>query len=300
MTAVVAERELYRSCEILFGLGLNLNRDFLEYLQPAGIKTAYRQRVRETHPDLAATRGEVTLRHNTALFIAVQEAYENLDSYLKARESGFRFSRRKSAINRKNGNRPAWEAADKPKKHPGNASWYASGKNSFSKRNGKTTATSKAGATATTASKIFKMENSSLYQGSLPARPLLFGHFLYFSGIINWRAIIQALVWQRTNRPKLGELGCNWGWLNKTDVHDILKERTLLQPFGESAVSMGLLTERQKEMLIFHQRRLQRRIGNYFVETAILSQEKLNQLIKECLSHNAQYSLFSQARYKFK
>jgi hypothetical protein len=36
--------ELFQACETIFGPEVNVSIEFLEYLQPIGIKTAYRKR----------------------------------------------------------------------------------------------------------------------------------------------------------------------------------------------------------------------------------------------------------------
>ena len=56
---------------------MNLSFEFLEYLQPIGIKTAYRKRALETHPDRAKVLGSFDRDLNTE-FIDVQQAYEKL------------------------------------------------------------------------------------------------------------------------------------------------------------------------------------------------------------------------------
>ncbi|MCK5544170.1 MAG: molecular chaperone DnaJ, partial [Desulfobulbaceae bacterium] len=125
-----------------------------------------------------------------------------------------------------------------------------------------------------------------LYRGPLPSRRLLLGHYLYYSGIINWRTIIKALVWQRTNRPRLGEIGRNFGWLSETDIPTILKTRKPSKKFGQSAIDLGLLTKIQLKMIIFQQKRLQKKIGEYFTKSRILTHTQLYTYINECRQHN--------------
>lgn len=278
MSFVIAEHELYRSCEILFGLEPNINRDFLEYLQASGVKNAYREKARETHPDMVFANGD----YNPDLFRTVQEAYENLSAYLKAREKGFRFPALSAAITRRSRksfrppNQNVHARRNHSETHPKNG---VSGKR-FQKKsnrfkrpvNGKNS---------------FNWQTDSLYKGPIPRRVLLFGHFLYYSGIINWRNIIQALVWQRNHRPRVGEIACRFGWLTEEEVLHILKNRTLMRPFGKAALDLGLLTKGQLNIVVLHQKRLQKKIGKYFTEKNILTPAQLDELVDKYHAHNA-------------
>ncbi|MEW6428779.1 MAG: molecular chaperone DnaJ [Thermodesulfobacteriota bacterium] len=267
MTIVVAEHELYRACQILFGLELQLSREFLEYLQMSGVKSAYRQRARETHPDLAD--GDMDKRQCADLFHKVQTAYENLRCYLEAREKGFSLGggpvaappRPKPAQPRP---RPA---AGSPHARP---QWQgANREGQWQRQNGCT------------------VDIEKLYRGPLPSRPLLFGHFLYYSGVINWRTVVQALVWQRMQRPRLGELARRRGWLDEESIRRILDRRNGNRNFGETAIHLGMLDENQRAILVWQQKRMQRKIGGYFVEANILSPERLALLVERCRQHNA-------------
>jgi hypothetical protein len=255
MPVAVSEQGLFQACQTLFGIENNISREFLEYLQLPGIKSAYRKKAFETHPDRAALNGGEAEQQNAELFRTIQRAYEDLTNYLAARENGFRFSG-----------------------------------NQYKQRNGKTAHTS--------CKKDFQENHSSLhgnaeieklYTGPIPQRSLLFGHFLYYSGLINWRLIIQALLWQRTQRPRIGEIACKFGLFKAPDVLTILKNRKNMQPFGHTALDLGLLSESQLKIVIAHQLRLQKKFGAYFVENKLLSQENLQQLATEHQKHNAQF-----------
>ena len=77
---------LLQSCTVLFGSELDISRDFLDYLQISGIKTAYRKRAKETHPDLTGrTMGDVREVRSDS-FLCVRESYENLKKYVRNRD----------------------------------------------------------------------------------------------------------------------------------------------------------------------------------------------------------------------
>lgn len=59
-----------------------------------------------------------------------------------------------------------------------------------------------------------------------------------------------------------------------------------MQPFGQTAVQLGLLNQSQLQILIAHQARLQKKIGEFFLEHNLLPPEKLRRLIIEHQKHN--------------
>jgi len=276
MTAVTGEMELLNACQVLFGSELQVSRSFLEYIQLSGIKSAYRKKAMETHPDMS------TGRNGADLFMAVQQAYENLVNYIEARKHGFTFQSRPVRAPQRP-SRPAYQpcrsSAQRPKARPythqRSTSTAHKQHQSGKPRNSTTYKTN--GATRST---------NKFYQGSIPNRKLLFGHYLYYTGITNWQTIIKALVWQRTDRPRLGELGCRFGWLSSQDILRILKNRNLSDPFGKSALHMGLLTREQLRLLLFQQKRLQKKFGQYFINNNLLTREQLAQLVNQFRAHN--------------
>ncbi len=310
MHAVAAEQELVRSCEIIFGPGLNVSREFLEYLQRSGIKSAYRKRAMETHPDRMVSQGELFAQQGQDLFRVVQEAYENLTTYLDAREKGYRLPQPLATQFRQTSRQQARPSKPRPsntrrarahdagpkqrQQHSWNSQQQQSRKNTTDgfgqnhKARGEEFAKErqKKSNGFQQASSFWNIEK--LYEGPVPNRRLMLGHFLYYSGIINWRTIIQALIWQRTERPRLGELGHRFGMLSEHEILHILQNRPPLKPFGETALDLGLLTEPQLRMLVFHQKRLQKKFGEFFVEKKILQPEELRMLLSKYQQHNAQ------------
>ena len=93
------------------------------------------------------------------------------------------------------------------------------------------------------------------YRGSLPRRPLFFGEFLYYSGLVPWKTLIEAIVWQRRQRPRFGEMARRWFKLSMEEIEWIMSERRPLERIGEYFVEKGHLTdERVKELLIYFER----------------------------------------------
>lgn len=283
MTAVLAEHELFDSCRVLFGAELQVSRAFLEYLQRPGIKTAYRQKALETHPDILASQGEKAARHGADLFRGVQQAYEHLTTYLDARDCGFRFQTATPL-------RPKQPAAPRPAANPSPhsqaRSWSTGPAGKAQAARGQAQGFSQQSRRPAAAWQTGQSSRAT----AIPARKLLFGHYLYYAGATNWQTIIKALVWQRTGRPRLGEIGRRFGWLTDHDILTILKKRKLSESFGASAMSLGLLTDRQLRLMIFQQNKLQKRFGEYFIQHNLLSPQQINELANHFTRHNTTHA----------
>jgi hypothetical protein len=127
----------------------------------------------------------------------------------------------------------------------------------------------------------------------LPQRPLLFAEFLYYSGRASWRNLVEAVAWQRRQRPAIGRIAVEWGHLSDDDVREILDRRrrdgSSGEPFGEYARRNGFLSGAQLLALLGRQRRLQRRIGQFFVETGIVSEREIPSIDADLGRHNARW-----------
>jgi hypothetical protein len=131
-----------------------------------------------------------------------------------------------------------------------------------------------------------------LHRGGLPRRPLLFAEYLYYSGRVSWRNLVEAVAWQRRQRPSIGRIAVEWGHLDDGQVREVLQARRSgdgAKPFGECARDMGLLTGAQLLALLGRQRRLQRRIGEFFVEAGLLGRGEVPALEAELTAHNARF-----------
>ncbi len=276
MVTVVAEKNLYRSCRILFGSDLKVSHEFLQYLQLSGIKKAYRRKVMEIHPDRGSCQDLILQRSMTHQFIDVHEAYKNLVSYLEVRDTGqgsksspvsFSVNKRGEKVER-----PGQTSAAERKR------FYQEKANIHRTSNGRQQKPSEFGPL---------LDPKSLYRGPMPNCPLLFGRYLYYSGTINLQTIVQALIWQRSQRPRFGEIGRRLGWLNEQDTYRILQNRQGRQLFGELALGLGILTREQLSLILLHQKKLHRRIGQYFVVNNYWDGARLEEYIKAHTRHNS-------------
>lgn len=274
MTASNTHRELFRSCEILFGSELHISGEFLDYLEVSGVKTAFRKRALETHPDRHRDKDPHRQRENTALFSSVLDAYENLLVFLREKETlqqppGAR--RASATTTAPSASWPRTEPAQRRQRPfgplprrpikpiiPAGESYRDGGFSSTDR----------------------------YYVGALPERRLLFGHFLYYSGLANWRTIARVLTWQRTERPRIGELGRRFGIFDQDDIRTIMHFKKPFSPFGQTARMLGLLSEQQLRVLIFQQKRLQKKFGAILLEKNLLNDYELRELLYQFECHN--------------
>jgi hypothetical protein len=99
--------------------------------------------------------------------------------------------------------------------------------------------------------------------------------------------MINALVWQRKQRPSIGDIALRWGMLDADRIDTVCRLCDRPRLFGEKAVELGLLTVFQVNTILLYQRSQQNRLGNYFVQNHILSEEELERLDRELREHNA-------------
>jgi hypothetical protein len=121
---------------------------------------------------------------------------------------------------------------------------------------------------------------------NIPKRKLLIGQFLYYSGLISWQTLIDAIVWQRKQRPRIGEIALEWKMLSVKDVQRILQWKRLNEKFGERAVILGYLNRFELMALLGKQRNLNYPLGEYFVRHKILRVKELEFMVERHLTHN--------------
>jgi hypothetical protein len=252
--------ELFQACETIFGPDVKVSDDFLEYLQPIGIKTAYRKRAFETHPDRAMALGAFAGDLNTA-FINIQEAYERLLSFVETKDgrnvsapyfNGFKTQQEPSYQNTRQHKGGQKKGHNNPKH----------------------------------ANKKYKSHPDHFYTGSVPKGNLMLGQFLYYSGLISWRTLIEAICWQRRQRPLIGQIAMAWGLVSSQDVIRILTVRTFDEKFGECALRAGYISSFEQFALVGKQRQLQSPFGEFFIQSGILSSKDIMSVAQKQKLHN--------------
>jgi hypothetical protein len=254
--------ELFRACETIFGPDVNVSNDFLEYLQPIGIKTAFRKKAFETHPDRAKALGTFAADLNTE-FINVRQAYERLLVFVETKNE------RTVSTPPFNGFRTKKEYSDQSPK----SSSYQNTQHKSGQKKGHH-------------NKRYNNHNDHFYTGSLPNGILMLGQFLYYSGLISWKTLIEAICWQRRQRPLIGQIAIAWGLICYHDVLQILTVRTFDEKFGECALRTGYISSFELFALIGKQKKLQRPFGEYFIESGILSSTDLMNITQKQQLHN--------------
>lgn len=109
----------------------------------------------------------------------------------------------------------------------------------------------------------------------------MLGRYLLRRGHITLRQLVDAVLWQRAQRPRVGELAIEWGIMTKAEVYFVLREKTVDEMFCDVAVRLGFLTPFQRLAILARQRRMQMPIGQYFIDRGILQTEQVDKAANE-------------------
>jgi hypothetical protein len=258
--------EIRQACLCLFGRGAVEDPAFLADLTDTDLKRHYREQAKHCHPDRARQLG----RHETQLaveFRRLDRHYKCLRAWLQRRgppgprraSTVFAASRR-SATRAKSGEvpphgprskarpaRPPSQQVHRPPPQGGHGAWP---------------------------------------HGPLPQRRLLLAEYLFHRGLIAREHLIDALVWQRRQRPMLGQLAVEWGYLDQQQVKTVLEHKQAGERFGECARRLGLISIFQHFALLGKQKSLQQRIGGYFQQRGLLAAETIDHMVEALQEHN--------------
>ena len=253
------ETDLIKACRILFGSDIRVTSHFLQYIQLSGVKSAYRKKALDTHPDRVARYGEEYQRRSAEIFREATSAYEKLCSYLKTRTRGFKSSK----------------GFSRSRSKPWNSSCSKSGPRSHKKGFNKNSRS--------------KASHSFFYK-HVPKRPLRIGEFLYYAGIIPWDSLISAITSQKKERKRIGEIANRWGWLSKKQVTTLLKYKDPRERLGDILLRNNLITPFQLNMLLRQQQMSQKPLGEYLLESGILTGNDLVRFLEYLKVHNKRHS----------
>jgi hypothetical protein len=127
----------------------------------------------------------------------------------------------------------------------------------------------------------------------MPRRRVRLAEFLYYSGRISWAVMVEAIAWQRRQRPAVGRIAVDFGFLTPLEVIDVIARRQRAGahdvPFGEFALRLGMITPFERLAMVGRQVRLQRPIGQYFVERGILGEHEFDELRRQIVRHNLRH-----------
>ena len=263
MAYTISRTNLINDCYLLFGSNVFNHVDFLRGLSPSELKTAYRKKALETHPDRARTLGknEDTMDDR---FKKVIIAYERLNSIIQGGEI---YVLRDVVPKKENSESTNCRTQTKQKSASGFSYTDNIKKSNHSQM-------------------MRKSASDRFYNGNVPRRELLIGQFLYYSGLISWKTLCDAVYWQKKRRPIIGKIALDWGILSSDDIKIILTKRSYKIKFGEYALRNGFITHFEHLALIGRQRKLQPPIGEYFIQQGILVNTELKKMIEGLKDHN--------------
>jgi hypothetical protein len=248
------EGELLRAYRLLYEIRGALAADRLVGLTVADLKSTFRRRALGTHPDRASLLDQdPTLLGQR--FAAVHAAYRTLSAHLSR-------------------NAPVLEPGPTPSRPRRRQPGYG-------------------GPETSQAEPRRRSATDHYYQGPLPGRPLLLGEYLYFSGLVPFGVLVDAICWQRRQRPLIGQLAVQLDILTPEAVSEILALRRRNGRAGDRFVrfarAAGYLTPYHRAVLLGGQRRLQRPIGEYFVERGLLGRADLGRLASQAWAHSFRF-----------
>jgi hypothetical protein len=124
------------------------------------------------------------------------------------------------------------------------------------------------------------------WEAEIPTNRLLFGQFLYYAGLVSWQTLISAITWQRSQRPPFGRIARMWDYLTDDEIRRIIEFRDRGERIGEAAMRNGFLSQFQFNAVMGFQKWMQRPIGEYFQEIGILEDEEIQYLVGLLKKHN--------------
>jgi hypothetical protein len=251
------DANVLNACRTLFGTEAAVSPEFLLSLKPNVLKTAFRKKAKETHPDLFTAHDPYVQKRQAKMFLVVNEAYDIMRKYCELRDNAGVHIHARSCTR---ASRPAHAAPRYTRRPEGSAT------------------------------KTFRVtEAGRLYQGAMPEQRHEIGRYLYYRGCIPYHMLLKALSWQMRQRPALGIIAKRWDWLNDKHISAILGYRGMPLFFGQRALQLGFLSSYQARILLAYQRTLQKKLGQYFVQHGVLSREKMEQMVADLNRHNARF-----------
>jgi hypothetical protein len=282
MTPTITPQLAHNALRIVFGDDSPYAVDVhaLAGLSQKELATRFRGRALELHPDRAGALGQPAERLERA-FKRLHGAYRLLSRLLEDEHLCRRVL--ESARASSTGRRPARSAAsgglwtpqhEAPTKRGAAASAPHGRGRSAHNRTGATSGGTGAGV---------------YYRGRVPESELRFAQFLYYNRVIDWKTMIDAITWQYRVRPKIGEIGRAYKFLDFEAVTQVLRTSPQGELFGSTAMKLGLLDRRQLYVVLGKQHQLNYPIGRYFLENDILSKPEIDHLLVQNRRHNLKH-----------
>jgi hypothetical protein len=277
----ITTHELLPACQVLFGANAGLGVGFLETLHEDLVKTVFRRRAFETHPDRASHAGLDPLVM-TARFQEVNAANELLVRWLATRPDTTDATVSAPPA-------PPQSARAKSGRASGGAKQKGPDRHTHTRQT-EESRTHEAHAhsrrePADTASRARPVAEF-FWRGRVPDRQLPLGEYLYYSGRISLQALIAAIHAQRRERPIFGQLAAQRGFLPAGALALLLARKRAGERMGEAALRLGLLTPFQRDVIVGLQRGRQRPFGRFFTDTGALTLAELGEFVRAQRGHN--------------
>lgn len=258
MLSTLSGADVVRAYQILFSPAESIIRgpfslSFVKSLDPLTVKNAFRKKALETHPDRARVVGREEVEQ-ADLFRQVIQAYEVLLPV--AEKCGVAEARVKEFA------KPSQEFV-------------------------KTVSDEKVKQKQTSKPKhAHHRAPSYFYNGIIPRHRLRLGHYLYYSGIITWQNLINAVSFHMRVKPRYGEIAVDWKMITRSDLMGAISQRPQGEMIGEYLKRSGLISDFQHLAILGKQRKLHCLFGEYFVIEGILSQRQLDIAVRRAVQHN--------------
>ena len=264
------------------------------------LKRAFRLRAFETHPDRAAVLGR-TEEELAREFRAVSEAFELL---IQLRAGPLPSLRPPPPVNPPPTPRQARPAPHVARPHRPSAAPFRPSRPAPAPGPTRPAGAERAEPKAAAAGRATSARAPASTPGAatqvppwaavgLPKRRLRMAEFLYYSGRVGWQDFVDAVAWQRGQRPAVGRIAVDFGFLERFEVIEILEKRRTegaRDPFGEFAVRRGYLTPFQLLAMLGQQLRLQQPIGRFFVSRGLVSDADLDHARSVIFRHNSRHA----------
>jgi len=264
------------------GKRLSLHNPDVLNLTVQDLKKNYYRRAKELHPDTASQSG-ISESLLTERFKRLSESYNFLLEYWQNRD----FSSLLKEDQYKNQYRTKPSQKQRAKKNTQSTKGFQQ------QEERKTTYRYRQQQGKNEAPKRF-------YTGPMPKTEMRFAQFLYYSKKIDWNTFVQALSWQWKNRPRLGEIAVEKGYLKHADIITILRHSFPGELFGKAAIRLGFLSERELFLLLGHQQLLNKPIGLFFIEQCSFPQSEIEKQLAQMKKFNTEVKYEKQRAGKKK
>jgi len=277
----VSRIDLLNAYRILFAQSNRVHLSNIQKLQKNTLRDAYKKLALENHPDRARILGQSQKNLETK-FKKISNAYFILDGYMEGNTLLLETATPPPSTGRTTGSTTSFKGKYKSNK--------TKKKRTFSFKKQKKETFNSGGKSGTKARKpeqprkTFNQNSSAFIR--LPQTELLLAQYLYYCGHITLQSLLEALQWQRKQRPSFGQIALDWQIITKENIVTILKEKNYRELFGECAFRLGYINHFQYRAILAKQFNRQLPIGRYFIERGILKEDSMDKLHEDLAIFN--------------